>query len=147
MPDALAPRNPDWQAVVQDSFARQAVMATFEVSMVLMEPGHCILEMPFHQRWTQQGGSLQAGIPAVLADSAGGFACLSLMPAGSDVLAVEFKINFLAPALGQIIRAEAVVVKSGRTLSINQVDVYGVDGDTVRHAARVQQTAIRVDTR
>ena len=146
MPDSVMPYNPDWEAEVRTSFDRQPVMTTFDVSMTVLEPGRCVLEMPFDGRWTQQTGVLQAGIPAVLADSAGGFAGLSLMPPDSDVLAVEFKINFLAPAAGDTIRAEALVVKSGRTLTITQVDVYGVDGERAKHAARVQQTLIRVDS-
>ena len=150
MSQALAPRNPDWEAVVRDSFAQQPVMAAFNCHIAELSPGRCTLEMPFDRRWTQQTGVLQAGIPGVIGDSAGGFAALSLMPPDSEVLAVEFKVNFLAPALGEVVRAVAEVVKSGRTLTITQVDVYGVrsGGDpSAVHAARLQQTVIRVDKR
>ena len=144
-PPVFQPRNPDWEAEARANVANQPVMASFGVTLAAIAPGHCVLEMPFDRRWTQQTGVLQAGVPAVLADSAGGVAGLSLMAPNSDVLAVEFKINFLAPAAGSIIRADARVVKPGRTLTITQVDVYGVAGDAVTHAARMQQTLIRVD--
>ena len=150
MTDPFVPRNPDWEAEVRDSFARQPVMAAFSCRIAELTPGRCVLEMPFDRRWTQQTGVLQAGIPAVIGDSAGGFAALSLMPPDSEVLAVEFKVNFLAPAAGDVIRAVAQVIKPGRTLTILQVDVHGcsTEGEPAAvHAARLQQTAIRVDKR
>ena len=144
----FVPRNPDWEAEVRESFARQPVMAAFGCRIAELTPGRCVLEMPFDRRWTQQTGVLQAGIPGVIGDSAGGFAALSLMPPNSEVLAVEFKVNFLAPAAGDVIRAVAQVVKPGRTLTILQVDVHGCtvgDEPSATHAARLQQTVIRVD--
>ena len=148
MTDPFVPRNPDWEAVVRDSFTRQPVMAAFGCRIAELAPGRCTLEMPFDRRWTQQTGVLQAGVPGVIGDSAGGFAALSLMPPDSEVLAVEFKVNFLAPAKGDVIRAVAQVVKPGRTLTILQVDVLGCtvgDDPVATHAARLQQTVIRVD--
>ena len=89
----------------------------------------------------------QAGMPAVLADNCGGCAMMSLMPADARVVAVEFKINFLAPAVGDRLRAEARVIKAGRSLSVTEVDVYAVTGAATTLVARMQQTGMRRDPR
>ena len=92
-------------------------------------------------------GFLQAGMPAVLADNCGGCAMMSLMPAGARVVAVEFKINFLAPAVGDLMRAQARVIKSGRSLSITEVDVFAVRDGQATLVARMQQTGMRREPR
>jgi acyl-coenzyme A thioesterase PaaI-like protein len=40
------------------------------------------------------------------------------MPAGSDILTVEFKTNLLAPAKGERFAFRASVIKPGRTLTV-----------------------------
>jgi uncharacterized protein (TIGR00369 family) len=141
----FTPADPDWEARCHAHFARQAIHHTMGIALTALRPGYCELEMPFDPRFTQQDGVLQAGVPAVLADNAGGYAGLSLYPAGSDVLAVEFKINFLSPGIGDRIRACAQVIKNGRTLCVNEVDVFAITGDKTKLIARMQQTTIRVE--
>src|SRR5690606_2165087 len=71
----------------------------------------------------QQNGYLHAGISTTIADSAGGYAALTLFEPGEDVLTSEFKMNFLAPADGERFVASGRVVKPGRRLCICQVEV------------------------
>jgi uncharacterized protein (TIGR00369 family) len=144
---AFEPADADWEARCRAHFDRQEIHRTMGIVLTALAPGYCELEMPFDRRFTQQDGVLQAGVPAVLADNAGGYAGLSLYPAGSDVLAVEFKINFLSPGIGDRIRACARVVKNGRTLCVNEVDVFAVVGDGTKPIAKMQQTVIRVERR
>jgi len=73
---------------------------------------------------TQQHGYLHAGITSTIADSAGGYAGYSLFPAESSVLTVEFKINLLAPAVGDRFVACGRVVRPGRTLTVCHADVF-----------------------
>ena len=73
---------------------------------------------------SQQHGFVHGGIVSAIADTAAGYAALSLMPSGSGVLTVEFKINFVAPAAGDRIVARARVLKEGRTLVLTQADVF-----------------------
>ena len=141
------PEDPNWEARCRTAFENTAILSTLSIRLAVLRPGYCELEMPFDPRLTQQDGVLQAGVPAVLADSAGGFAAYSLYPADSNILAVEFKINFLAPGIGDVIRACARVIKNGRTLCVNEIDVFAVTAGTTRHIARMQQTGIRIDGR
>ncbi len=138
------PADPDFEARCRASFARQAIMTTFGCTLTVVRPGHAEIEMPFRPDLTQQTGSLQAGVMAVLGDNAGGYAGLSLYPPGFEIVAVEFKINFLSPGLGEVIRAVGRVIKNGRTLSVMDVDVFGVTGGREKLIAKMQQTAMRV---
>jgi uncharacterized protein (TIGR00369 family) len=112
------PADPEFETRVHASFARQAVMATLGVTLERIAPGECVLSIAHRADLTQQHGFLHAGIVTTVLDSACGYAALSLMEPGAAVLSVEFKVNLLAPARGERFRAEARVVKAGRTLSV-----------------------------
>ncbi len=137
---AQAPRNPDWEAVARASFARQKVMRLIGAEMGALAPGHCEIRLPFRDDLTQQNGFFHAGITGTIVDSAGGYAGLTLMPAGADVLTVEFKLNLLAPADGDLLVAEGQVLKSGRNLVITRGEVYAIRDGKATHCATMQQT-------
>ncbi|WP_238366104.1 PaaI family thioesterase [Mesobacterium pallidum] len=111
-----APRSAAWESRVRDSFAAQAMMANMGASLGEVAPGRVIIEMPFAPGFTQQHGFLHGGAVASVLDSACGYAGFSLMDDESAVLTAEFKINFLAPAAGDLFRFEGQVIKPGRTL-------------------------------
>jgi acyl-coenzyme A thioesterase PaaI-like protein len=71
---AFVPRNPDWEAAVRGSFARQKVMALIGAGMGALAPGHCEIRLPFRDDLTQQNGYFHAGITSTIVDSAGGYA-------------------------------------------------------------------------
>ena len=93
-----------------------------------IEPGIVEITLPYRAELTQQNGYLHAGIVTTIADSACGYAAYSLMPAGSEVLSVEFKVNLLRPAKGDKFLARAEVIKPGKTLTVVKADVFGVSG-------------------
>lgn len=74
---------------------------------------------------------MHAGVVATALDSACGYAAYSLMPASADVLTVEFKANFLAPAKGRRFAFRARVVKPGRTITVCDAEAvaFGDGGD------------------
>jgi uncharacterized protein (TIGR00369 family) len=111
---------------VRDSLERQSFMRLLGAHAPVVEPGHVVIELPFRADLCQQNGYLHAGVVTSVADSACGYAALTLMPAGSDVLSVEFKVNLLSPARGEVFRADARVVQSGRTLTVCQAAVTAV---------------------
>ena len=84
--------------------------------------------------------SFHGGVVGMIADSAGGYAGFSLMPADATVLTVEYKINFMAPADGERLVARGRVTKPGRTLTVTQVDVVVVRGGTEHLCATMLQT-------
>ena len=74
-------------------------MASLGARIVFIGPGEVHLAIPFSPQFCQQNGFMHAGAIASVADSANGYAACTLAPPDTDVLAVEFKINLLAPAL------------------------------------------------
>lgn len=101
-----------------ESFARQAVMQTLGAELNIQAPGVVSISFPFQAQYTQQNGYIHAGIVATILDSACGYAAFTLMPMGTDVLTVEFKVNLLRPAKGDSFTAAARVVRPGRTISV-----------------------------
>jgi uncharacterized protein (TIGR00369 family) len=125
------PRDPDWDKKVRDSFARQTVMTTIGARIAALRPGYCEIELPYRGDLCQQHGFLHAGITTTIADSAAGYAAFSLMQPGSSVLTVEFKVNLMAPAAGDVFIGRGRVIKPGRTLLAVEADVIarGPDGE------------------
>jgi uncharacterized protein (TIGR00369 family) len=123
---ALDPKNPDFAAVVRASFGRQNFMATLGASIAHLSPGEVHLRLPYSPALCQQNGFLHAGAVASVADSANGYAALTLAPADTDVLAVEFKINLLSPARGEEFLARGRVLRAGRTLTVCLADVVAI---------------------
>jgi uncharacterized protein (TIGR00369 family) len=136
------PRNPAYADVVRESFARQTMMASMGVSIARIAPGEVDLEMPYAPAFCQQNGYLHAGATASLADSANGYAALTLAPAGSDVLAVEFKINLLSPARGDRFIARGRVVRAGRTLTVCLAEVHAREGESETLIATMLSTDV-----
>ena len=111
---------------VERSFAQQPVMNLIGASLSLVEPGVVEITLPSRADLAQQDGYVHAGVITTIADSACGYAAYSLMPAGSNVLSVEFKVNMLRPARGVTFIARAEVIKAGRTLTVVRADVFGI---------------------
>ena len=118
------PKNPDYRGIATDTFERQHAMRTLGISIARLEPGEVELAMAYSPDFTQQNGFVHAGIITAGLDSACGIAAFTLMPAGSDILTVEFKTNLLAPARGQRFAFRATVVKPGRTLTFCEGRAY-----------------------
>lgn len=137
------PQDPNYAKRVRESFALQRVMQLIGAKLDSVEPGAIDIAVPYREDLTQQNGYIHAGILTTVADSACGYAAATLMPADSDVLSVEFKVNLLRPALGDTFVAEARVVKAGRTLTITSCDVYGRSGAESKLIATMLATMIR----
>ncbi|WP_258063259.1 PaaI family thioesterase [Pseudoclavibacter sp. Z016] len=110
-----------------------------------IEVGRVSIALRAHSTLTQQHGYVHAGATSAIADSAGGYAALTLLPAGSEVLTVEYSLNLLAPARGQEFQAVGAVIRAGRTLTVCCLDVWAVDATERTHIATGQQTLIRVE--
>jgi hypothetical protein len=93
MTERFEASNADFARVVRDSFARQGLMSTLGARIVALEPGLCVIEMDYAPGVSQQNGYFHGGAVGAIADSAAGYAAYSLMPAGSDILTVEYKLK------------------------------------------------------
>lgn len=123
---AFVASNPAFEAAVRESFARQSFMGTLGAALELVEPGRVHVGVQAAPSLCQQNGFLHAGVLTSIADSACGYAALSLAPPGHDVLSVEFKINLLKPASAPRFLACARVLRAGRTLTVATAEVFGL---------------------
>jgi len=109
---------------VRESFRRQAFMATLGADVAIEKKGQVEIRFPFHRSLTQQNDFVHAGAITSILDSACGYAALSVAPDNHDVLSVEFKVNLLAPAVGDEFCARAQVKRAGKTLIVCAADAY-----------------------
>lgn len=138
--------NPDYEGAVRASFARQGLMVTLGARLADVSPGKIIIEVPHTHGVTQQQGYFHGGVAGAVADTAGGYAAMTLMPARSEVLTVEYKINFIRPAVAPLLRASAEIVRAGKTLLIARIDVLCGAPDQPEACAIAQATYMRVET-
>ena len=122
-------------------------MSTLGATLGPITPGTAEISVRPHAAISQQHGFVHAGAVTAIADSAAGYAALSLMPPGSGVLSTEFKINLLAPAVGDRIVARGRVVKAGRTLTVAQSEVFAETDGQEKLVALLTATMMTVEAR
>lgn len=137
--------SPEVRTRVRDSFDRQGLMSHLGARIAHIAPGRVHIVLPSRPEVTQQNGYFHAGATSAIADSAGGYAAFTVFPENTDVLTVEYKINLLAPAIGDHIEAVGTVLKAGRTLTVCRLEVFGVQDTRRTLVANGQQTLIRVN--
>ena len=138
------PSDAAYQARIRASFARQSIMATIGADLTKVAPGAIDIELPYRGDLTQQHGFLHAGVITIIADSACGYAALSLMPARASVLTVEYKVNLLAPAAGERMIARGRVLKPGKTLTVCTADVVAISEGREKTIATMTGTLMAI---
>lgn len=136
------PRDPEFEARVRASFERQRFMAHLGARLAAVAPGIVEIELPVADQLSQQHGFLHAGALLAVLDSACGYAALTLLPAGAEVLTVELKTNLLAPGRSGMVTARGEVLRTGRTLTVCRGDAFEVAGHTTTHVATMLATMI-----
>ena len=127
---------------IRESFDRQGFMRTLGAVLESVEPGIVTITCGFDEGLTQQHGLLHGGVVASLVDVACGYAALSVMPAGQEVLTVEFKVHFLKPAKTERLIAVGQVVQAGRTLTVCEGSVF--DATRTHVLARMTTTMMAI---
>jgi uncharacterized protein (TIGR00369 family) len=141
---SFEPQNPDFAAVVRASFARQGLMQALGIGLAEVAPGRCVLEAAADPRLMQQRGFFHGALIGAMLDCAGGYAAYSLMPAGSDVLTAEYKVNFLAAAKGERLIARGRVIKPGRRLTVATAEAFCLRAGQERLCAVLLESLIQV---
>jgi uncharacterized protein (TIGR00369 family) len=127
---------------VARSLARQGLMQHLGVRLLSASEGQVELVMPYSDKITQQQGGFHGGAIGALADIAGGYAALTVMPEGMEVVTVEYKINFLASHQGGEIRATGKVLKAGRRVVVTSAEVVHIDADGKSAPCAVMQQTL-----
>jgi len=122
------------------------MMATIGAEVSAVRPGEVEIVLPFSDKILQQHGFIHAGAVATIADSACGYAALTVMPRDAAVLTTEFKINLLAPAKGERLRAIGRVIRSGKKLVVTLGEVFAEQGASSKQVALITATMMVVET-
>jgi uncharacterized protein (TIGR00369 family) len=141
------PRDPDYEAKVRSSFGRQTAMQTLGAVMGKVRPGEVEIEMPYRADLAQQHGFIHGGIVTAIVDGACGYAAFSLSAPDTEVLTVEYKVNFVAPAKGQRLLARGEVVRPGATVAVCKGDVLAYDGGEENLVATMLSTMMLLPNR
>ena len=136
--------DPDFAERVRKSFAAQGIMDHIGATLTLIEPGVCEIELPYSDAVSQQYGFFHGGVIGTIADSAGGYAAFGLMDAEDGILTVEYKLNLMALADGDLLVARGQVVRAGRTLTVARAEVGVVKNGVEVACAAMQQTLMRI---
>lgn len=128
---------------VHASASSQGFLNLIGAQLTHVAPGEAEFTIPFRPDLTQQHGFVHGGVITTIADVACGYAAYTLMPEGSEVLSVEFKVNLLRPAVGDSFIARARAIKPGKTLTVCQADVFAVTASEEKLIAVMTATIIR----
>jgi uncharacterized protein (TIGR00369 family) len=137
--------DPQIDQRIRSSFARMQTMATFGASLQAVRKGEVEIVLPFAAALVQQHGFIHAGVLATIADTACGYAALTLMPSEAAVLTTEFKINLLSPAKGERFTAYGRVVRPGRKLMVCLGEVFAEEGKARKQVALMTASMMVVD--
>ena len=129
---------------ISSSFSAQGLMTTLGAQLVHVAPGEVRIALLPRPELSQQHGYIHAGAITSVLDTACGYAALTVAPAGCDVLTVEFKINFVRPAVADRFVAVGKVAKAGKTLTVCQGEVIGEQGSRQETIAVMQATIINI---
>lgn len=137
---SLHAHDPAFADRVRASFAKQHAMDLIRATLPVVEPGRTEIHLPHWSGVEQQHGFVHGGVVGMIADSAAGYAAMTLVSAAASVLTVEYKMNLVAPADGEKLIARGKVVRPGRTLVVTQAEVFAVKDGKETLCALMQQT-------
>jgi len=136
--------DPEFAQRVRTSFARQHAMSLIRATLPVVEAGRTEIHLPHWEGIEQQHGFIHGGVVGMIADSAAGYAAMTVVPKTASVLTVEYKMNLVAPADGDHLIARGRVVRPGRTLIVTQAEVFAVQHGKETLCALMQQTIMTV---
>lgn len=132
--------DPQFAEAVRISFSKQSAMHLINATLSAVEHGRTEIQLPHWDGIEQQHGFIHGGVVGMIADSAAGYAAMTMVPASASVLTVEYKMNLMAPADGDKLVARGQVVRPGRTLIVTKAEVFAVKDGKETLCALMQQT-------
>jgi uncharacterized protein (TIGR00369 family) len=122
------------------NFSAQGALAAWQARIARLAPGACEIVLPMSPAATQQHGFFHGGVIGAVADSAGGYAANTLLMPTHECLTAEYKINIVAPGIGDTLIARGKVLKAGKSLVVAGADVFVVKDGVEKLCAIMQQT-------
>jgi len=114
----------------------------FEVERV--EEGYFESRLWLRDDHKQQDGFVHAGVIATIADHTAGYSAFTLIPEDHRILTIEFKINYLKPAIGEEIVCRSKVINSGRKIILSESEIYSINGGEEKLVSKAMVTLMSV---
>ena len=122
----------------------QGFVKTCGFKLDLLERGRAKSSLEVTKAHSQQDDFVHAGVMATMADHTAGYAAFSVVPEECRILTLEFKINFLRPAVGDLLICRAEVVKEGKNILVADSEVYSQSDGVEKLAAKALVTLMAV---
>ncbi len=136
--------NPDYELRIRERFSKTGAIETLGARLTRLAPGEADIEVTYRHGLSQTNGFFHGGIIGTMLDTSCGYAALTLMRADDEVLTVEFKTNFLAPAAGDILIARSRVLRAGRSIIVCEADGIVVTDGQEKLVAKMTATMMAV---
>jgi len=111
---------------------------------VSMEQGKAIAIINIQEHHLQQDGFVHAGVIATMADHTAGYAAFTMVPENRRILTIEYKINFLKPAKGDLLECRSRVIKPGSTILVTESEVFARENGDKTLTAKAMLTMAAV---
>ncbi|KUM91310.1 thioesterase [Streptomyces cellostaticus] len=126
----------------REALAAQPFSVLLGTRLVAFGAGAATLELDIREELLQQHGFLHGGVLGYAADNALTFAAGAVL--GPRVVTAGFTIDYLRPATGTLLHAEAHVVRAGRTRAVCRCDVSAIAADGTPRLCAVAQGTVSV---
>ncbi len=147
MPEAYPPLDEEEERRLQHHFRSVNFIQTLGARMGERRKGYVEMILDNRPEIAQELGYVHGGVVGTLADTAAGHAAMTVLPPGHGTTTAEYKINFLAPAIGSRVIARGRVLKQGRTITVLQSDVFHVHDGAERLCATAVLTYVNLPPR
>lgn len=138
------PLNPDFELRLNERFRNSQVMKMLGASLKHISPGKAEIELPNREDLCQSHGFIHGGIIGTLLDTACGYAAFSLSATNADVLTIEYKTNFLAPATGNMLLGRGRVLRHGKNVIVCEAEGLMIKNGREKLVAKMTATLMTV---
>lgn len=97
------------------------------VEVIALRTGYCVLRVPFREGLIGDPfrPALHGGVTSMIADTAGGAACFTMLTSSSDrVSTVDLRVDYLRPGKAEDVFCEARVVRMGNRVALTKMEIY-----------------------
>jgi uncharacterized protein (TIGR00369 family) len=138
--------DPEGRAMesVKNIFYQANFIRDLDIRLDKVSEETCETSLVVQERLRQQHGFVHGGVIATMADHTAGGAARSVS-GDKDVLTVEFKINYLKPAVGDRLRCSATVLRAGKTVIVAEALVYATNAGKETLVAKLTETLFVAD--
>lgn len=133
-------QDPQYRERTLAAFAHQPWAEHLGMQAGDLGPGWFEILLPLKPFHLQHDDIVHGGVLATLADTSVALAAYTLAADGQRIVTIEFKINYVRPAQGELLVCRGTVLRPGRTITVSEAEIFTVDGTEKKLAAKALAT-------